>query len=157
MNRVFTRVASLALILTSTLNANAGETTMTNAQKAALTAVEHMTSAFQNGDINGVMQSYEPNAAVVFEPGKPTNDAAQLRAMFAAMAEIKPQFKYSGHDVHVAGDIALHIAPWDMTGTGPDGQEIKETGLSVSVLRKQADGTWKLVIDDPNGSHLMAD
>lgn len=155
MNRVFTRVASLALILTSTLNAYAGET-MTDNQKAALTAVEQMTSAFQNGDIDGVMQSYEPNAVVVFEPGRPIDDAAQLRVMFAAMAQINPEFTYSGHDVHVAGDIALHIAPWDMVGTDPEGNPIKETGLSVSVLRKQDDGAWKLVIDDPNGSHLMA-
>ncbi len=55
----------------------------------------------------------------------------------------------------VQGDIAVHFAPWTMTGTAPDGTEIKQTGLSVAVLRKQADGNWLMVIDNPHGQHLM--
>jgi len=35
------------------------------------------------------------------------------------------------------------------------GNEIGQSGLSIAVLRRQADGSWKMVIDNPHGSHLM--
>jgi ketosteroid isomerase-like protein len=43
-----------------------------------------------------------------------------------------------------------------MTGKSPDGQEIKQSGLSVAVLRRQADGGWKMVIDNPHGGRLLS-
>jgi ketosteroid isomerase-like protein len=42
-----------------------------------------------------------------------------------------------------------------MTGTAPDGTPIRQSGLSVAVLRKQADGKWLMVFDNPFGQHLL--
>ena len=61
----------------------------------------------------------------------------------------------SGHEVIVNGDIAIHIAPWSMTGRTPDGQDLAQSGLSVAVMRRQADGSWRMVIDNPHGGRLL--
>lgn len=153
MNHVFTWAAALALIFTPT-QPLAGDT-MSQEEQAVLATVETMTAAFQQGDIDTVMSTYEPAATVMFEPGAPVSDAAQLREMFGAMSGVNPVFTYSGHEVVVSGDTAIHIAPWQMTGQSPDGQEIAQSGLSVAVLRKQTDGSWKMVIDNPHGSALL--
>ena len=42
-----------------------------------------------------------------------------------------------------------------MKGKTPDGQGIEQSGLSVAILRKQADGEWLMVIDNPHGQHLL--
>lgn len=120
-----------------------------------LTAISEMTSAFEAGNMDRVMESYEAGAAIAFEPGQPISDSAIARAAFEEFAQVNPAFSYSGHEVIRAGDIALHIAPWDMVGQLPDGQEIRQSGLSVAVLRQQADGSWRMVIDNPHGSHLL--
>lgn len=122
---------------------------------AAQALVETMTTAFQNGNIDAVMQSYTPEAVVLFEPGTPVSGAGALRGAFGEMAALKPVFAYSGHEVVVAGDTAVHFAPWTMHATLPDGSEITQSGLSVAVMRKQADGSWRMVIDNPHGAHLM--
>lgn len=119
-----------------------------------LSLVQHMTAAFQRGDIDTVMETYEPEARVVFEPGAPLGGDEALRAAFAEFAAVKPVFTYAGHDVVVAGDVALHLAPWTMTGTLPDGTPVSQTGLSVAVMRRQPDGAWRMVIDHPYGDHL---
>lgn len=130
---------------------------MTQDQQGVLAAIETMTVGFQAGDISTVMQSYEAAATVVFEPEAPVSDAAQLEQMFAGMAALGPEFTYpAGHEVIVSGDIAVHIAPWKMTAQSPDGQAIEQSGLSVAVLRKQSDGGWKMVIDNPHGGRLLA-
>ena len=114
-----------------------------------------MTDAFQKGDLGGVLRTYEPGAVVVGEPGKPLTGESDLRTMFTGFMSMKPRFTYSGHDVVIAGDIALHLSPWHMTGVGPDGSTIEQRGLSVAVLRRQADGRWLMAIDQPYGDALL--
>lgn len=114
-----------------------------------------MTDAFQRGDLPGVLRTYEPGAVVVGEPGKPLTGESQLRTMFAGFMAMKPTFTYGGHDVVIAGDVALHLSPWHMTGTGPDGSTIEQAGLSVAVLRRQTDGRWLMAIDQPYGDVLL--
>lgn len=128
---------------------------MTEDQQDVLAVVERMTAAFHKGDIDGVMASYEDTATIVFEPGNPVSDPAVLREMFLGMFTMNPRFDYSGHEVVVAGDLAVHFTPWSMKGTSADGAEIKQSGLSVAVLRRQSDGGWRMVIDNPHGQRLM--
>lgn len=118
-------------------------------------AVEAMTAAFHKGHLQGVLGAYAHDAAVAFEPGQPVRGEAALSAGFQQFFSLQPQFRYGGHDVLVAGDLALHIAPWAMTGAAPDGQAIEEHGLSVAVLRRTASGRWELVLDNPFGDHLL--
>lgn len=130
---------------------------MTQDQQDVLAVIQNMTDSFQDGDIAEVMASYENQATVVFEPDAPISDATQLEQMFSSMAAVNPVFNYdAGHEVIVNGDIAVHIAPWAMTGLTPDGQELAQSGLSIAVLRRQADGNWKMVIDNPHGGRLLA-
>jgi len=116
-----------------------------------LSTIDAMTQAFHQGDIEAIMRTYEPSAVVVGEPGAPVQGGDDLRAMFAGFVAAKAHFRFDGHEVIVAGDLALHLTPWKMTGFGPDGSPITGAGLSVAVLRRQADGNWLMVIDDPYG------
>lgn len=117
--------------------------------------VLNMTDAFHRGDMSGILSAYEPGAVVVGEPGKPLQGEAELRRMFEAFIALKPSFTYAGHEVAQAGDLALHISPWRMTGTGPNGSAIDQRGLSLAVLRRQATGGWLMVIDQPFGDTLL--
>lgn len=121
-----------------------------------LQAIQSMTQAFQQKNITGVLNSYEENAAVMFEPGQAITDPITIEQMFEGAFQINPKFDYpNGHEVYMANDIALHIAPWVMTGQAPDGTTVKQSGLSVAVLRKQTNGQWLMVLDNPHGQVLL--
>ena len=49
-------------------------------------------------------------------------------------------------------DLALVIGVWTFTGTGPDGQLVQLSAKNADVLRRQADGSWRFVIDNPRGT-----
>lgn len=51
--------------------------------------------------------------------------------------------------VLVAGDVALVQNDWSMTGTAPDGSTVTQGGRSADVVRLQADGNWRVLIDRP--------
>jgi len=120
-----------------------------------LSTIDTMTNAFHQGDIDGIMRTYEPGAVVVGEPGTPVSGTPALRAMFGGFIAAKAHFTFLGHEVIHAEDVALHLTPWRMTGIAPDGKAVEASGLSVAVLRRQPDGRWLMVIDDPYGDALL--
>ena len=147
--------AGAALLAMTHFSFAEGPDTMSAEEQNVVALIEKMTASFEKGDIDTVMQTYENSQSIAFEPGQPVSDAAQSRELFHQFRSLSPNFTYSGHEVIVEGDLAVHIAPWTMTGTDPDGKAITGEGLSVAVLRRQADGSWKMVIDNPHGSRLL--
>lgn len=124
-------------------------------QKKVFSTIERMVTAFQNKDIEGVLATYEDGAIVMFEPQKPVQGKEALKAVFTQFVGANPKYTFSGHEVYISGDIATHTAPWKMVGQLPDGTKIEQSGLSVAVLRKQADGNWLMIQDNPHGQFLL--
>jgi uncharacterized protein (TIGR02246 family) len=129
--------------------------TFTAEQNEVMQVILDMTESFHKKDINGVLASYEPNAVIVFEPEKPASGTDAIKQGFMGFFAVNPKFEYSGHEVFINGNLAMHFAPWTMTGKAPDGTIIQQSGLSVVVLRKQQNGKWLMVFDNPFGQHLM--
>lgn len=130
----------------------------TEAMAAAqvIQAVEAMTAAVQRADLPAVLAAYGAGAQVAFEPGLPVAGEPALAEGFAAFFAVQPVFSYAGHEVMAVGDLALHIAPWTMRGTAPDGTALSQRGLSVAVLRRDDTGVWRIVLDNPYGDRLLA-
>ncbi|KAJ55528.1 hypothetical protein ACMU_12605 [Actibacterium mucosum KCTC 23349] len=154
MNRFFQAAAIFVAVTTPALS-NEG-VPMTKDQTAVMATITNMTEAFHAKNIEGVMSAYEAQATIMFEPGVPASEAAQIHGGFEMFFGFDPKFTYGEHEVIVNGDTALHITPWDMTGTDPAGNAMSQSGLSVAVLRRQDDGGWKMVIDNPFGAHVMS-
>jgi ketosteroid isomerase-like protein len=51
-----------------------------------------------------------------------------------------------------SSDFVLVTMEWSFSGTGPDGNPVSLSSKSADVLRKQDDGTWRFVIDNPWGT-----
>ena len=127
---------------------------MTNAEKVN-SVVKKMAAAMERGDIEAVMAAYEREASLVVQPGV-TASGTQLREALNGFIAMKPKFDMPKHEVIECGDIALHISPWTMEAVDPiTGNRIEQGGLSLAVFRRQSDGNWLMVIDNPNGSALL--
>ncbi len=103
------------------------------------------------GDIEAVLATFEPNGLLQGQPGQFATGMPALRGAFEGFMSMKPQITLTAHEIIQTGDIAVHSSTWDMVGSAPDGSEFTQSGFSVVVLRKQADGNWLMVIDNPFG------
>ena len=113
--------------------------------------------AINNGDLDALMGLYEPEATVVFGPGQVATGLAAIREGNQQLLALRPRFELRVAQVLVAGDLALLLSPWSMTGTGPDGAEFASRGTTSDVVRRQPDGTWLFIIDNPLGSGAVAE
>lgn len=107
--------------------------------------------ALNRGDLDAAVALYAADAAFVREPGKVVKGHAAVREAMQGFLAIKPKFTISVNAVE-NGDIAVLRSKWSVTGTGPDGKPVAMSGNGIEVVRRQADGTWKFIIDNPAGA-----
>ena len=104
--------------------------------------------AFNAGDIEALMALYEPDCALVGEPGSVASGPDQVRAGLEGLLALKGKAKLTTRDVVQVGDLALLSCSWTLDGTGPDGQPVSIGGKTAEVARRQPDGRWLYVIDN---------
>jgi len=95
---------------------------------------------------------YEPEARYAAQPGTLARGPSGVRQSLAAVIDMKGTLDLKVTRILEASDLALVSGVWSFTGTGPDGEPVKLTGHNADVLRRQADGSWRFVIDNPWGT-----
>ncbi|WP_405813260.1 MULTISPECIES: YybH family protein [unclassified Streptomyces] len=86
-------------------------------------------AAFNTGDPAAVAQVYAPDAVFVPRPGTPLTGAALASATAEFLALGLP-IEVSVRHTYTAGDLALLIVDWSISGTGPDGAPVTSDGDS---------------------------
>ena len=104
-----------------------------------------------NGDLDGIMALYEPNACLVPQEGEVLQGHAAIREGIAGFIALKPSMTGESRAVVQADDLAIVYTRWTLSGTSPDGDPVNMSGQSTDVMRRQPDGTWLCVIDNPFG------
>ena len=99
--------------------------------------------------LDALVALYEPTAVFVPRPGVTHTGRAEIGGALAEMLAISPVMQTHVREVHQADDIALVIVDWSLRGTAPDGSVVNQSGRSTDVLRRQDDGTWRVLIDHP--------
>lgn len=111
--------------------------------------------AFNAGDREALLALYEPEATYVAGPEQLATGTAQLSAAFQQLLALKGHLSLETRFISQSGDLALLIGDWSLTGAGGDGKAMVLHGHSVQVARRQADGSWRYVIDIPSGEQLL--
>ena len=103
-------------------------------------------------DLDRAMSLYEAEATFVAEPGKPVTGAKAVREVMAGFIASEPTLTIEVPFVAQSGDTALLHSKWTMKSLDETGNVIEMAGTGVEVVRRQADGTWKFIIDNPWGT-----
>ena len=108
--------------------------------------------AFNAGDMEALIALYEPGASLVPQPGQAVVGHPAIRAALQSFLALKGEMTLETKHCLQAGGVALLRGEWHLTGTGPDGNPIKSQGKSAEVVRRQPDGSWLYLIDNPYGA-----
>ena len=119
-------------------------------------AVHAFFEAFNRGDLEAIVALYEQKATLVAQPGQIAEGHAAIREALNGFLAMKPTLNPEKRALITAGDIALSVIRWTLNGTGPDGAPVCMDGATSDVLRRQADGRWLFVIDNPWGAGVLS-
>ncbi len=116
-------------------------------QEVAILVAQRLST----GDLDGIIALYEPSACLVPLPGQVLQGAAAIREGFAGFIALRPTMNLESETVVQADDVAIVYTKWSLSGTELDGRALNMSGKATDVMRRQPDGTWLCVIDNPFG------
>ena len=114
-------------------------------------AVELLDKAFNEGDLDSVLDYYEDSAVVIPMPGIEARGRAELRSLYQRVMKPGTSAKQLTTHVMEADGVALFLSRWTLTVEGAP----PETFIATTVFRKQPDGGWKALIDNPRGPLIL--
>src|SRR5262245_9440880 len=112
-----------------------------------------IVDGINTGNLDALMSLYESSAAFAAQPGSLAHGPQGIREGLSGFIAMKGTLDLKVTRVLEAGGLALVIGMWSFVGTGPDGELVRLTGHSADVLRRQPDGSWRFVIDNPWGTN----
>ena len=122
---------------------------------------EHIHAAFADAvnsrDLDRLVELFEEDAVVVAPAGEQgTGERREgleaIRGHLERLLAMRPTMTVLASAVHQRGDLALLSSHWRAVMNPPDGQSFPVEARGSELARRQADGTWRLAIDNPGGA-----
>jgi ketosteroid isomerase-like protein len=114
--------------------------------------LEAIVTGINSGDLDSLIPLYESEAAFATQPGTLAHGTAGVGEALTGFISMNGKLDLEVTRVLEVDDLALVIGDWTFNGTGPDGQLVQLAARNADVLRRQPDGTWRFVIDNPWGT-----
>lgn len=101
-------------------------------------------SAFNAGDADALVALYEEDAAMAAPDGSFVHGQAAIREQWSGFVALGGTIQMETRYAVAVDDVALLSNDWHFVGAG-----MEFSSRTSEVARRQPDGTWKYVIDNP--------
>jgi ketosteroid isomerase-like protein len=119
-----------------------------NLPKRAEDAHAVLAAAFNTGDADTVLSMYDFTGIIVPEPGKPVTGKEKFEEAIKAILSIKGKMEIKTVYCLQTGNLALGRSEWNIK----DGEDVKISAKGIEIMKQQADGTWKILVDHAFGA-----
>ena len=107
--------------------------------------------AFNAGDLEALLDLYEPDAALIPQPGVVAVGLDQIGPALQGFLDLGGKISLDTKEVVTVGELAYLTNRWSLAGTNPDGTPLQMGAVTAEVARKQDNGSWLYVIDNAIG------
>jgi uncharacterized protein (TIGR02246 family) len=114
--------------------------------------LETIVTGINSGDLDSLLPLYKSDAAFASQPGSLAHGNSGVSEALTGFISMNGKLDLEVTRVLEVDDLALVTGVWSFNGTGPDGEPVRLEAKNADVLRRQADGTWRFVIDNPWGT-----
>jgi ketosteroid isomerase-like protein len=94
---------------------------------------------------------YEPRASFVQRTGQTLVGRELIRQVLGGLIAARARFQSRVVKVITVDDVALLYTDFQGTTVDASGTTVEICHNAIEVLRRGPDGTWQLIVGDPNG------
>lgn len=116
---------------------------MTDDERAIRELVSTWMRASQSGDVDTVL-SLMADDVIFMAPGREPFGKDVFRAASEGMKNVRLTGSSDVREINVLGDWAFIRNYMEIAITSPEGGAMRRSGYTLSILRKQSDGKWRL-------------
>jgi ketosteroid isomerase-like protein len=127
--------------------ASAADTTSA-IEKALRDLDEEWSKAAGAKDVDKTVSFYSDDAIVMPPNGPSATTKEAIRALWKdLLTDAKISWKTKKAEAAQSGDLAFSSGTYEVTLNDPTGTPVNDRGKYLEVWKKQADGTWKVIVD----------
>ena len=119
---------------------------MTDDERAIRNVVDTWLAASKAGDLDTVL-SLMTDDVLFLTPGQAPFGKEAFAKMSQGMKDMQVDGTGEIQEVQVVGEIAYLRNALRIVITMPDGKVVRRSGQTLTILRKEADGEWRLMRD----------
>ncbi|MFI5419915.1 MAG: YybH family protein [Nitrososphaerales archaeon] len=115
-----------------------------------------IVEAIEKGDIESSVALYESDAVLFTGPDELIKGQDAIRKQNEKSIALKSKFIIHNIKTVMSGDGSIATTRMKITSIDVDpknGKEVRYLMNTLEVVRKQPDGSWRFVIDDPFGGN----
>ncbi len=119
---------------------------MTDDERAIRSLIDTWMEASKAGDLKTVL-SLMTDDVVFMVPSKEPFGKAEFAATSEGMKNVRVEGQSEIKELKVLGDWAYMRNHLRITVTPPNGQPMRRSGYTLTIVRKEPDGRWRLARD----------
>jgi ketosteroid isomerase-like protein len=119
-----------------------------NRPTRAQDAHKTLADAYNTGDLNTVLNMYDTNGIIVADPENPVSGKEKFEAAVKNILAIKGKMEIKTVYCLESADVAVGRSEWSIRDNG----ELKVAAKGIELMKRQNDGTWKVLIDHAFGA-----
>ena len=114
----------------------------------AIDAHTCLAAAYNSGDVETVLSMYDLSGFLVAGDNIPVTGKQGFTEKVKEILSVKGKMEIKTVYCLEAGDVAIGRSEWSITHEG----EVKIAAKGIELMKRQQDGTWKIIIDHAVGA-----
>jgi uncharacterized protein (TIGR02246 family) len=118
-------------------------------------AVNYFRSCIVNGDLQGALSCFDKDATYIERGGQEITGLENIGKAMEHLCTWKPEITGSTYKATIVGDLAIWVDKWSMKATMPDGSPVEMKGATSCLMKKNAEGMWLWLVDNPFAAEVF--
>lgn len=114
---------------------------------------EYFAKAYNSGEVDNLNNLFETNAKVVRKNGEVITGINKINAEHLNLLKLGGKMTSNNKYCVEIENIALLRADWKIETHNESGEILEIKGSSTEIVRKQKDGSWLYIVDNPFGAN----
>jgi ketosteroid isomerase-like protein len=114
--------------------------------------ISSLIERFNSGDVSAMMELHDPHSVFVENNGQTLTSRAAISARLERDLKLGLPLAATVRHVFIAQDIAQIVVDWSIDGRDADGNQVHLSGSACDIVRRGADGFWRYIIDNNQGT-----
>ncbi|WGQ09138.1 hypothetical protein QG516_21740 [Pedobacter gandavensis] len=124
-------------------------------RKTQIGAVAFFRNCLKNRDVKGAMSCFDPEGVYIDRDGKEISERTQVEKAMQYLCALGPEIKGAKPHVTTIGNLSLWLDEWEMIGKTPDNQIVKMNGHTACMMKRNTEGIWLWLVDNPFGAAVL--
>ena len=118
-------------------------------------AVKYFRNCIVIGDLQGALNCFDKDATYIERDGQEITGLENIEKSMEHLCTWKPKIVGSKSRVTIVGNLAIWVDKWSLNAIMPDGNPIEMNGATSCMMKKNEEGIWVWLVDNPFAADIF--